>query len=111
MGDMFESHLRTKSVNICHQPAHEHDPVVAISSEMMDLTKGTNPANNKRCGSLIKIWNPRTRKAFEAQIVDICDKCKLMDIAVYPSFFRKIAPYASEKVAHEIAWGGEAVGG
>lgn len=110
LGDIRPHHFKGKSTNLCHQPTH--DLVVGISKEMMDTSPNTNPADNRRCGSLITIWNPRTRKSWEAVVVDVCEKCNLMDLAVTKGLFNKIAPYnRGGEVTHEIAWGGNEVGG
>ena len=112
LGDIQQHHIRSQSKNVCHWPAHDHDPVVGISKAMMNTSPNANPADNKRCGSFITIWNPQTHKSWQAVIVDICEKCDLMDLAVTERLFEKIAPYArGREVAHEIAWGGDAVGG
>lgn len=104
---------KVKWQGYCGTKYSDKDPVVAISEGMMNTTAGTIPDDNPRCGSSIKIWNPVFEQIFEAFIIDVCKGCGLTDLALSPSLFKKVAPYAKGRIpiSHGISWGGDAVGG
>ena len=113
-GDVIKYHPgKIGKNNACHLEYGDKDWVVAINEDMMNNTIGTNPTNNKRCGSAIKIWNPVLEKINTAFIIDICKQCGYMDLALSPILFKAVAPYAKGKhpISHGISWGGNAVGG
>lgn len=92
----------------CGWVAGDNEDVVALSNEI--LQNGANPNANPKCGSMIGIWNPQTKKHYTAKIVDRCAGCKKFDIDVSPALFKKVAPNGDGRVKG-INWGGQMVGG
>lgn len=110
LGDIIEYKPRSREASSCHLAAVDDAPVVAISVAMMNNQPHEDPVLNRRCESKIKIWNEVTYKAWEAYVIDTCESCGYMDLALSPGLFRKVAPYAKGRT-HNIAWGGHTVGG
>lgn len=98
----------TPSLGSCGYHSSPNDDVVALAVPMM--RNGANPNHNPKCGTKIGIWNPKTKKIHYATVVDTCYGCKLHDIDVSPSLFKKVAPNGNGRVGG-INWGGNAVGG
>ncbi|KAI4195290.1 MAG: hypothetical protein LQ346_003493 [Caloplaca aetnensis] len=90
------------------------DPVVALSREMMK-------SRLHKCGTWIGIWNPATKKKWNAMITDTCSRCLKYDISVGAHLFANITNgYFPEHWptggrydygAVRVDWGGAAVGG
>ncbi|KAI4284246.1 MAG: hypothetical protein L6R38_001577 [Xanthoria sp. 2 TBL-2021] len=92
----------------CGIASGPNDDIVALSNAIMQ--NGGNPNANPKCGSMIGIWNPYTKKHYTAKVVDTCGACKPEDIDVSPALFKKVAPNGNGRV-HGINWGGQKVGG
>lgn len=68
-----------------------------------------NPNLNPKCGSIIQILDPSTRKTHSATVVETCVFCGNEDIDASPGLFTKIATLSEGRVP--VAWGGDEVGG
>ena len=65
----------------------------------------------KACGSRIRIWNRDGGREAFATVVDTCMGCWTdQDIDASPALFKAVAPNGDGRV-HNIAWGGDGVGG
>ena len=88
--------------------SYDSNAIVALSTEI--LANGANPNNNPKCGTLINIYNPATRKTHSATIVDTCKGCSTYDIDVSPSVFEAVDPNGLGDGRITVDWGGSAVG-
>lgn len=58
----------------CGIASGPNDDIVALSNAIMQ--NSGNPNANPKCGSMIGIWNPYTKKHYTAKVVDTCGACK-----------------------------------
>ena len=81
----------------------DSDYVVALHPSRM--------VDKRACGSQIRIWNQDGGREAFATVADTCMGCWTdQSIDVSPALFKVIAPNGDGRV-HNIAWGGDVVGG